>query len=1001
MNSSTSLVRIILTDQNYNEYLIYETYSILAEEPSFSINQIGEETIVLNQIIPVSISVEITDATVFLKEIVYSTEKLPIKTLGIDEKRQQQLDKINRINNNINKKGLKWMAGETFVSKMTYSEKKKLFGGVIPNLQGFDYYIGGIFVLENSTSENINSEASSTSTQSPDQSPYVKEFSWRNRHGEDWTTPVTNQLNCGSCWAFAATGATETLVNLYYNQHLDLDLSEQDILSCSRVGNCEGGAINAALGYIMNFGIVNESCFPYQADDLACEIKCINPQDIISFNSLIYSSYYTENIKKYIINGATAISVSFWKHALTLVGYKVLEEGDSIFIKTNDLESCKKIPEGDPLIGQTAWLCKNSWSKQWGDNGFCYIAGNEPVFIGFSVSGPVTSLNYDDSNIICEDNDGDGYYNWGIGAKPLQCPVCPDEPDGDDSDPCMKFLDEYGHLVSIIPPPVAKDTTILMGENVQALTAIGENIKWYSDEDLVNLVYSGNIYNTGNTDLGIYQYYVTQTSSGCESNSTEVTLKILPESPIVEDVLCCEGQQNITLSTTGENIKWYSANNNLTYDNRDYQLYETVTIGEQTWMKENLNFYTDSGSWYYNNDSIQYAKTYGRLYNWETAINACPDGWHLPSYNEWSILVNYIGGLSVAGGKLKEKGYDHWSHPNEGATNEFGFTALPAGGRFIWGFDGFKHVSVFGSSMSLSTDKARGLYLSTGLTTATFFSYEKSAALSVRCIKDSATPLLFIGNTLNINNPHTGTYGLYVTQTIDGVESLTDTVHLDIHPQNHIEISEVICNGDSVQIGNSVFKQTGNYSVSLINQYNCDSVVNINLQVLNNPVVFLGADITIFSTDTLTLNAGEGFETYEWNTGETTQSIQINGLSGVGEKNYWVFVTDTENCFGSDTILITIHEATNVDFITKDYGTIKLYPNPTNGKLFLEVENIPEKIKIIIYSETGKTVYSSMFKPLHSHVTKELDLSKYPSGNYIIKIENKKISKTQKFILKK
>jgi uncharacterized protein (TIGR02145 family) len=76
---------------------------------------------------------------------------------------------------------------------------------------------------------------------------------------------------------------------------------------------------------------------------------------------------------------------------------------------------------------------------------------------------------------------------------------------------------------------------------------------------------------------------------------------------------------------------------------------------------------------------------YGNLYNWYTVDDSrgvCPEGWHVPSDAEWTILTDYLGGQSDAGGKLKEEGTEHWDSPNTGATNESGFTGLPAGLRY-------------------------------------------------------------------------------------------------------------------------------------------------------------------------------------------------------------------------------------------------------------------------------------------------------------------------------
>jgi uncharacterized protein (TIGR02145 family) len=117
-------------------------------------------------------------------------------------------------------------------------------------------------------------------------------------------------------------------------------------------------------------------------------------------------------------------------------------------------------------------------------------------------------------------------------------------------------------------------------------------------------------------------------------------------------------------------------------DPRDGKKYKTVkigfqAIGFQTWMAENLN-YNANGSKCYDNNSGNCAK-YGRLYDWNTAMNACPSGWHLPSGTDWMVLVAManVGGENVAGKKLKAK--SGWNSNGNG-TDEFGFSALPGGG---------------------------------------------------------------------------------------------------------------------------------------------------------------------------------------------------------------------------------------------------------------------------------------------------------------------------------
>ena len=135
----------------------------------------------------------------------------------------------------------------------------------------------------------------------------------------------------------------------------------------------------------------------------------------------------------------------------------------------------------------------------------------------------------------------------------------------------------------------------------------------------------------------------------------------------------------------------------------DGNVYQTVQIGDQWWMAENLKVthyrsgdpipdVTDDSEWssltsgaycdYDNNTN--HVPVYGRLYNWY-AVNddrgIAPDGWHVPSDEDWQMLIGYLGGSAMAGGMMREAGTEHWSSPNIGADNYSGFTALPGGYR--------------------------------------------------------------------------------------------------------------------------------------------------------------------------------------------------------------------------------------------------------------------------------------------------------------------------------
>lgn len=184
-------------------------------------------------------------------------------------------------------------------------------------------------------------------------------------------------------------------------------------------------------------------------------------------------------------------------------------------------------------------------------------------------------------------------------------------------------------------------------------------------------------------------------------------------------------------------------------DSRNGKVYKTVKIGTQTWMAENLAYKPNGGScWTFNNFEKNLA-AYGYYYNWDTALKAVPLGWHLPSSAEWITLIDYLGGYSVAGGKLKQVGTTLWKAPNTDATNSSGFTALPLGfcqennssgdewdTSTSYDFISFGDMAWFWTStekgkeayyIAISSNKSSVSY---GMTT------NKQSGFPIRCIKD-------------------------------------------------------------------------------------------------------------------------------------------------------------------------------------------------------------------------------------------------------------------------
>ncbi len=178
-------------------------------------------------------------------------------------------------------------------------------------------------------------------------------------------------------------------------------------------------------------------------------------------------------------------------------------------------------------------------------------------------------------------------------------------------------------------------------------------------------------------------------------------------------------------------------------DPRDGQTYTTITYGNQIWFAENLNYETGT-SWCYEDDPAN-GDIYGRLYEWNTAVTACPDGWHLPSDNEWKILEMYLGMSQTEADAMFSRGTDEgekmksisgWANDGNG-TNISGFNALPGGHRSNNGlFMGQTYSALWWTSTEYGGGNAWYRSVSNEDGKVTRMRLYESFGYSIRCIKD-------------------------------------------------------------------------------------------------------------------------------------------------------------------------------------------------------------------------------------------------------------------------
>ena len=484
--SEDFLVRILLEDNKGKNHLVAESYKEIAPaEESIQLVDFCEETALLEGIKPICMHIILNNAEVTLhsvkvlsecnRELSPHSEEFQKRVNSI--RKEQVQAKVDQINTFITANNKLWKAGITGLSLMSHEEKMRILGCPLGgNTYGIEYYSGGIIdigILDTTLSEQRTS------------SQYIDYFDWRERHGKNWTTPVKDQGHSGYCSAFSAVSCTEALVNLYLNNIVSLDLSEQEAASCNN--HTVGSSINfykygmpiiSPLKYIRDVGVCDESSYPFVDDSLArfCHSDQIIPHDIVAIDSISSNLKYPlptneERIKEALIkNGPLSSGIYATdgpNHAMALIGYGTVKEGDIVqriwnYSGSNTgLTDTLHIASGNPLIGRNYWIFKNS-----------YLNGgtiNPPyMLVVMDLKSSISDTyalytphwrrrtlngNYELVNdIICEDSDGDGYFFWGLGPKPASCPSwVPDEPDGDDSDYTKGPMDEYGWLLDLNP----------------------------------------------------------------------------------------------------------------------------------------------------------------------------------------------------------------------------------------------------------------------------------------------------------------------------------------------------------------------------------------------------------------------------------------------------------------------------------------------------------------------------------------------------------------------
>ena len=452
-----SLTVIVLEDTDGHEHVVAESSWFRFDTTEVYLNHYCEETAILSGVTPAYLKCYLSDdANVTITNIYTSSQPATnnTDTIASHIKEEQANEIVDRINDYNSRHGRLWEAAVTDVSLLAYQDKKEYYdeGNTDSYSSNMQYYSKGLFEIGEPRAYSA----------SMDSSLFVPCFDWRNRHGKNWLTSVKNQGWSGYCVPFAAVSMLESNMMLHYNDVSSINLSEQYVASYAGVSYKRGTSLEKPIKFLKSDGTIDDASMPFvhSEDYIPPTIRPEGEEHVYlyDYDKINLDTIPFDTIKKYIINNGPGVcgyriylnpdSTEKGGHAMTLAGYGTITS-DTSYIYIDGFLSDTIIHKSDSLFGRTFWIYKNSSSVKFGHNGYMYAIYHDVgrwFMNGDAFFPKGTPLSNVSRTILCEDLDGDGYFNWGVGSPHI--PIWA-ESDGDDSDPTIGHMNEYGYCENL------------------------------------------------------------------------------------------------------------------------------------------------------------------------------------------------------------------------------------------------------------------------------------------------------------------------------------------------------------------------------------------------------------------------------------------------------------------------------------------------------------------------------------------------------------------------